>query len=74
MLRNKYKFIRNHGLLPEMANKVYRSPVTSVAILGKNEGREYEMCLNPNNDKMVIFFNDREYLHRECSHVTNNEH
>lgn len=67
MFRNKYKFAKNHGLLPSAGAKPYRSSVTTVAILGRNEESEYEMCVNPSNKKILMLFNDKEYLHRECS-------
>ena len=56
MLRNKYKYGKNYGLLPT-PKKNYKSPVNFIAILGENVGREYTLCLNPNNKKMLILFN-----------------
>jgi hypothetical protein len=68
MFRNKYKYSKNHGLLPSVAHKPYRSPVTSIAILANdNPEREYTLRLHPNNPGMLVMFNDREYLHKECT-------
>lgn len=64
MLRSKYKYSKNHGLLPPVSGKPYRAPLTSFALLGKNDEKTYQLQMNPLKPNVFMLFNDREYLHR----------
>ena len=50
------------------------SAITSYCLLNKEKEREYSIEVSPSNNKMVIMFNDKEYLHRKCSFVTSSNH
>jgi hypothetical protein len=71
MLRNKYKLGRNNGLLPKI--NVVKPPnpiVTSYALLYNSAPRQYEVSRNSNHPNSFVLYNDKEYLHRHCSIVS----
>ena len=70
MLRNKYKYAKNWGLLPLRHPPNPTPSVKTYAILEEQTLQQYEMRVDPSKQATFVLYNDREYLHRQCTYLT----
>jgi Cys-tRNA synthase (O-phospho-L-seryl-tRNA:Cys-tRNA synthase) len=69
MLLNKYKYSLNRGLQLNTEVKKKGIKVKSYAVISQATPVLYDISINAERNSFVLY-NDHEYLHRECTVVT----
>lgn len=73
MLYNRYKLQSNNGLLPKIDPSRITSPKPSLptyCLLNRSATQQYTLERSALEPSMLVMFNQKEYLHRKCSLIT----